>query len=450
MRSLELACLIIALVVFADVGFLLLSNNSASNLRSLAKILAHEIKHAEGLKVLNIGIHALVILQDDKLVIKYGNVYEEVSLKDIGRKLIHSSDSGPIVVIYANKTHIWLGTAYTASKKGNVHVSVRLPPVLLYTIVPNVEYKLFESSIIMEDVSLRLDWHSGSIRSWLSQNEYSELNFDLTIEVHYPNYGLGLWHLMGAYLNVEYGGKIVSVLFYRKYGHRCYVRWCYRDYYVGDSGYRGLVRTFKLTCRNGVLRLEGYPGSIPLTSSTPSKVKIWLSDYYSAYPMEVYVSGKVWTGYSKWSSPKKLELMLGPQGFIGTIELNDDVSALAFSIKPSRLIVGDSIVANFKYDNGWWVCDISGHEGSCTCTIYFDARLKEVYGSIIDNHYEYYITLDERAPVLISVLVPKGYDVIAYLDNAKLVPKDVYEYNMTYNVYMYNIVKNEAIKVLIG
>ena len=40
MRSLELACLIIALVVFADVSFLLLSNNSASNLRSLARVLA--------------------------------------------------------------------------------------------------------------------------------------------------------------------------------------------------------------------------------------------------------------------------------------------------------------------------------------------------------------------------------------------------------------------------
>jgi len=39
MKSLELACLIIALVVFADVGFLLLSNsnNSTSNLRSLAR-----------------------------------------------------------------------------------------------------------------------------------------------------------------------------------------------------------------------------------------------------------------------------------------------------------------------------------------------------------------------------------------------------------------------------
>ncbi|RLF21217.1 MAG: hypothetical protein DRN15_11545 [Thermoprotei archaeon] len=130
MRSLELACIVVGLVALAEVGYHLISPRP--NLQAIARRLVYEIEHASGAKVIDIGLEALVIIDDDKLKLIYQGSSVEITLSQYA------------VGSYWHTTHAWLGGHYEL-KHGSVERGHDEVPILLYTMLPEVEYKLYET-----------------------------------------------------------------------------------------------------------------------------------------------------------------------------------------------------------------------------------------------------------------------------------------------------------------
>ena len=107
MKSLELACLIISLVVLASTLVNLFNPNVRVNLKNLARQLAYEVESTKGFKVINIGVPVIVVLNNSELEVIYKDYSAEVRI-NASKLIIPSYCVGSTIIIYSNDTHIWL------------------------------------------------------------------------------------------------------------------------------------------------------------------------------------------------------------------------------------------------------------------------------------------------------------------------------------------------------
>ncbi|RLF05683.1 MAG: hypothetical protein DRJ60_05295 [Thermoprotei archaeon] len=437
MRSLELACIIISLVALAEVCYHLV--NPRPDLHAIARRLAYEVEHASGVKVIDIGLEALIIIKDGKLKLVYQGHEIEVPLR---RKVLSSADYGPLITIHANATHVWLGQSYEL-KHGHVEVERRKTPVILYTVLPSIEFKLcksyyeeYEEDPVRLKISVAL---GGFSKSWTSEHEYTNINFDIIIKI-YISYGSCRWGCSGS-VTISFDGSTVSLKAYAK-NYKSYITWLGKTYYVGRYGWR----TFKLKCRDNKVWLEGYPGSFVFKVDEPSEVRIKVSveSYGGKVIMDLRLE-KLWgfIAYEKWSEAKRLDLNLKPSGLVGSLELKD-ASKVAFNIRPERLVIGGEAVTEFTYEDGWWVATIPSSEGSGKA--YFEVELKEAKGEVVDYHYEYEVHVKRG---ILALIVPSSYDTTLVFEARELNPLRVYAYNATYLVYEYDIPKEGVTKIIL-
>ena len=437
MRSLELACIIISLVALAEVCYHLV--NPRSDLHAIARRLAYEVEHASGVKVIDIGLEALIIIKDGKLKLVYQGHEIEVPLR---RKVLSSADYGPLITIHANATHVWLGQSYEL-KHGHVEVERRKTPVILYTVLPSIEFKLcksyyeeYEEDPVRLKISVAL---GGFSKSWTSEHEYTNINFDIIIKI-YISYGSCRWGCSGS-VTISFDGSTVSLKAYAK-NYKSYITWLGKTYYVGRYGWR----TFKLKCRDNKVWLEGYPGSFVFKVDEPSEVRIKVSveSYGGKVIMDLRLE-KLWgfIAYEKWSEAKRLNLNLKPSGLVGSLELKD-ASKVAFNTKPERLVVGDVVITDFAYEDDWWTATIPSTEGSGEA--YFKAELKKTEGEVVGHHYEYELPVSRS---ILALIVPRDYDVEICLDHRRLIPIEAYAYNATHLVYEYETPEEGMVKVIL-
>ena len=67
------------------------------------------------------------------------------------------------------------------------------------------------------------------------------------------------------------------------------------------------------------------------------------------------------------------------------IEVECEVKS-ALEAKPTKLIVGDIVVSDFIFVDGWWIANITSIGGG---EVFFKVYSIEVNGRFVEDHFEY-------------------------------------------------------------
>jgi len=441
MRSLELVCIMISLVVLTEVAHYLI--HPRPNLYAIAKQLAYEIEHTSGVKVIDIGLEALVIIENNKLKVLYQGSMAEARLR---RQCLNSIDYGPLITIYANTTHAWLGQSYEVKHVAEVRRGYAKAPIILYTMIPIVKYRLYEE--IVEEAKLKVPryrWWGcpDTFDRWQSKHYYRKPNFDIYIKAT-------VWkgsYISSSRLYIEHGGRRLRFGIVHSYGYTWF-------YWAGCLSKAFKLKRRKTTiefiirCRGGKAWLEVVSGlpihgmidGYKMLGDKPSRimVRLWCSLYH---PIHLEAKVRVWS--ASWSDSKQLDLRLKPSGLISSLGLKD-ASKVGFNVKPMKLIVGDQVITKFTFDSGWWTATIPSSEGSGKA--YFKTELKKVEPYAVGYHYEYEISVKRG---ILALVILSNYDVEVWFNHRRLMPREVYAYNATYLVYEYEIPREGVAKVIL-
>ena len=132
------------------------------------------------------------------------------------------------------------------------------------------------------------------------------------------------------------------------------------------------------------------------------------------------------------------------KGLISRIKLSSNVVKVAFSNKPSKLVVDGYEINNFNYEDGWWTTEIASIDGYGT--VYFNVSLIEARG-IFKDYYEYDVNVK---PGILAVIIPNNFNIklITPSENT-LTPYRVYNYDMFKLVCEFPITESGRAKLIL-
>jgi len=108
------------------------------DLNPLAEQVAYLIGSTHGSRVVDIGVGAVVELRGDGTVVVYYAGREGRGVVEDPRIPIPSTDTGPVIRIMGNSTHVWLSAGLETTRGGGIEVA---PKPVHYLTYPSIEYR---------------------------------------------------------------------------------------------------------------------------------------------------------------------------------------------------------------------------------------------------------------------------------------------------------------------